>query len=262
MHRNRRIAVGAAVVGSLSLGVIGVSPALADSGRYAGLASGPLGVASAAAPLANMVSNTFAGWVFVKKGSTSVSSVFTMPAMKCTKAQSGVSPGSFMLSGTTAKLQFNGAGVLIECSSGQPGAAATAIVDFNQKFDTTHLLFIGDQIKSTVSASATKTTATVSDLTHKFTFTNSGPGSPALQEMIMDDSVVVGSSTGGKQLPVTNFTKIPYTLGTVGGKALGTVTPRAAYDMKTKATTPVLQIQTGPLTGATLNAFTTTFKHA
>lgn len=259
MHRNRRIAISAVVVGSLVPAAIGAVPAVASPGSYARLAPGQLGVASAATPLVNNVSHSFAGWVFQKTGSTSVTSVFKVPTIKCTTATTGVSPGSFMLTGVPGKLHFNGAGVIFVCSNGQPGAAANTIIDLNETFDSTHSVSVGDLIKATVTTSATKTTATVSDLTHRFTYTNSGTGNPAAEERIIDDSVV-SSNPSGVQYPVLNFGEISYTSGAIGGKALGLVTPRGPFDMRTTAN--VLQIQTGALGGPTKNLFNTFFRHA
>ena len=111
-------------------------------------------------------------------------------------------------------------------------------------------------MKATVTISATKTTATIADLTvgHTFTFTKSGTGGTSLDEAIIDSAV------GNPQLPVVNFGKISYTNGAVSGKAIGSVTPRMAVNMQTSH--GVLQILTGAITGTAMNAFTTTFKHA
>ena len=61
-------------------------------------------------------------------------------------------------------------------------------------------------------------------------------------------------------MPVVNFGKISYSKGAVGGKAIGTVTPRTAVNMQKG--TGTLQILTGAITGTAKNAFTTTFKHS
>ena len=124
--------------------------------------------------------------------------------------------------------------------------------------NSTHALHVGDLMKATVTTSATKTTATIADLTagHTFTFTKSGKGAAALEELIIDDSLV---NSSGKQLPVANFGKISFSSGAVSGKALGSVTPRTAVNMQTSK--KVLQILTGALTGTKKNAFLTTWKH-
>ena len=61
-------------------------------------------------------------------------------------------------------------------------------------------------------------------------------------------------------MPVVNFGKISYSKGAVGGKAIGTVSPRQGVNMETSA--HVLQISTGAISGTAKNAFTTTFKHS
>jgi hypothetical protein len=132
-------------------------------------------------------------------------------------------------------------------------------VNNTQTNDMTNALHVGDLMKATVTISATKTTATIADLTvgHTFKFTKSGTGGTSMDEAIIDDSLV---NTSNQQLPVVNFGKISYTNGAVGGKAIGTVTLRTAVNMQTSAS--VLQILTGAITGTAKNAFTTTFKHS
>jgi hypothetical protein len=113
-------------------------------------------------------------------------------------------------------------------------------------------------VKATVTASSTAMTATIADLTtgHTFKLKKSGAGGKSFEELIADNSV----SQGTTQLPVVNFGKISYSKAAVGGKAIGTVTPRTAVNMQ--KSTGVLQILTGAITGTAKNAFPTTFKHA
>jgi hypothetical protein len=98
----------------------------------------------------------------------------------------------------------------------------------------------------------------IADLTagHTFSFKKSGAGGKSFEELIIDTAV----SQGTTQLLVVNFGKISYSKAAVGGKAIGTVTPRTAVNMQ--KSTGVLQILTGAITGTAKNAFTTTFKHA
>jgi len=132
-------------------------------------------------------------------------------------------------------------------------------VNNTQTNDTTNRLHVGDLMKATVTISATKTTATIADLTvgHTFKFTKSGTGGTAIDEAIIDSALFNSSN---QQLPVVNFGKISYTNGAVSGKAIGSVTPRMAVNMQTSH--GVLQILTGAITGTAKNAFLTTFKHA
>lgn len=262
MRMERKVGIGAAVLGSLLLVVSGAVPALARSGPSAGLprpAGLPQPAALRFANAANATSAGFAGWAFGTKGAASVTAEFKIPALKCTTTNSGTSPGSYMLTGSSTSPKFNTAGVLLECVSGKPAAAAAVVVDGTPSAST-HALHVGDLMKATVVTSATSTKATIADLTagHTFTFAKSGKGAASLEELIIDDALI--NRTTNKQLPVANFGKIPFSAGAVGGKALGSVSPRTAVNMQTAK--KVLQILTGALTGTKKNAFLTTWKHS
>jgi Peptidase A4 family len=256
MRIERKAGTGAVILGSLMLVMSGAVPALAGSGPSARL---PLSAGVRSADLANATSTVFGGWTFAPKTATSVTSEFKIPTLKCTSTTTGVGPLSAMVTGTSSAQKLSGAGVLLECASGAPAAAATVIVN-NTETNSTHALHVGDLMKATVTRSATKTTATIADLTkgHTFTLTKSGKGAAALEELIIDDSLA--NSSTGKQLPVANFGKISFSSGAVSGKPLGSVTPRTAVNMQTSK--KVLQILTGALTGTKKNAFLTTWKHS
>lgn len=256
MRIERKLGAGVAMLGSLLLAVGGAAPVLAGSGHSVGL-SHVTGLRFA--NLANSTSTHFAGWAFKPSPvATSVTAEYRVPTLKCTSTTSGVAPISVMLTGTSTATKFNAAGLLLECSGGAPAAAPLVVVDGTASVGTNPIT-VGDLIKTTITTSATKTTATVSDLTvgHTFKLTKSGIGAASLEELIIDDSLVTSTGT---QLPVANFGKISFTNGAVGGKPLGMVSPRVAVNMETAA--KVLQILTGSLTGTKLNAFLTTFKHS
>jgi hypothetical protein len=251
----RKIGASVAILGSLLLALSGTAPALAGSGPSAGLArlSG-----LSFARITNGTNTTFAGWVFGKAGATSVTAEFKIPTLKCTSAASGIAPSPALQSGSSTAPKTSAGGVLLECSGGSPAAAAFVIVNNTETNDTTNALHVGDLMKATVTISATKTTATIADLTagHTFKFTKSSTGGTTLDEAIIDGAV----GTATTQFPVVNFGKISYSKGAVGGKAIGTVTPSQAVNMETS--TNVLQILTGAITGTAKNAFTTTWKHS
>jgi len=255
MRIERRVGASVALLGSLLLAVSGAVPALARSGPAAGLAR----VTGARfADVANATSTSFGGWTFTPTGALSVTAKFKIPALTCTSTTSGVGPTAVMVTGTTSSPKFNAAGVLMECSGGKPAAAPAVVVDGAPTVGS-NALFAGDVMKSTIVTSATKTTATVADLTtgHTFKLTKSGTGAASLQELIIDDSLTSGTT----QLPVANFGKVTFSAGAVGGKPLGSVTPAGtAVNMQTS--TNVLQILTGALFGIKKNAFTTTWKHS
>lgn len=249
MGIERKIGVTVAVLGSLLLAVSGAIPALARSGPAAGL-SRPTDLAT---------STSFGGWVFRVKGATSVTAEFKVPTLKCTTTTSGIEPTVVITTGTTAAKIFNAAGLRLRCLKGKAVGAPVVHVDGTVTIGT-NKVSAGDLIQATVTTSASKTTVTVADLTagHTFKLTKSGKGGAALSEAIIDDALV--SKSTGKQFPVVNFGKIAFSAAAVGGKAIGSVTPRAAVKMQTK--TKVLQIQVGPIIGTKKNAFVTAWKHS
>ena len=255
MRVGRKIAGSMAVLGSLLLAVSGAVSALARSGPSAGFA--PVTGLKFAVPV-NATSTVRAGWVFGAKAATSVTAEFKIPALTCTSTMSGVGAFSGMLTGRTTSPHVSAAGVVLSCSGGTPAAEAAVIVDNTETDDTTNAVAPGDLMKATVVTSTTKTTATIADLTsgHTLKFTRSGPGGTSFEEPIVDIALPVA----GSLLPVANFGKISFSKGAVGGKAIGSVTPRTAVNMQTS--TGVLQILTGSITGTLKNAFTTTFKHS
>lgn len=255
MRIERKIGACVAVLASLLLAVSGAVPALASGGPSTGL-SRPAELRFA--NLANQPSPVFGGWVFVPAvAATSVTAEFKIPTIICTATNTGVWPSAVMFTGSSSSQNFNAAGVTMECVSGSPKVAVMVVVDGTQ-FSASNALFTGDLMKATIVTSSSKTTATIADLTagHTFKLSKSGTGAASLQERIVDNALLAGT----RQLPVTNFGKISFTSGAVGGKPLGSVTPRVAYNMQTPA--KVLQILTGPITGRKLNAFVTTWKHS
>jgi hypothetical protein len=160
-----------------------------------------------------------------------------------------------MLTGSSTAPKATAAFVVLVCSRGVPVAIPAVFVNGTQT-NSTHVVHTGDLMQATVTASSTATTATIADLTtgHTFSFKKSGTGGKSFEEVIGDTAV------GSPQLPVVNFGTISYSKGAVGGKAIGTVTPRTGVNMQTSS--HVLQILTGAITGTAKNAFTTTFKHS
>jgi Peptidase A4 family len=252
----RRIAASVAIGGSLLLALSAAAPAMASSGHSAGTAR-LNGLRFAA--VANASSTTFAGWTFGAKKAKSVTTEFKVPKLKCTAKAAGVGPLAVTLSGSTSSASESGAGLLMACSGGSPAAAATVIVNNSETNDTTNAVAPGDLMKATVTVSATKTTATIADLTkgHTFTFKESGKGGSTFEEGIIDDSLVENGTT---QIPVANFGKIAFSNAAISGKAIGLVKPQTAVNMVSKK--KVLQILTGKITGTKKNAFLTTWKHS
>jgi hypothetical protein len=250
----RKVGASIAVLGSLLLAASGAVPALASNGPAAGI-SHVTGIKFAGTT--NATSTGFGGWVFGAKGGKSVTADFKVPTLKCTSATSGIAPSSALLTGSTSSPKVSAATVLLVCSSGAPALVPAVIVNGTET-NSTHVVHTGDLMKATVTTSSTATAATIADLTagHTFSFKKSGTGGTSFEELVIDSAAAKGTT----QLPVVNFGKISYSKAAVGGKAIGTVTPRTAVNMQ--KSTGVLQILTGAITGTAKNAFTTTFKHA
>ena len=252
MRIERKVGASIAVLGSLLLAVSGAVPALAGNGPTAGFSHV---TGTRFAGTANMTNTGFAGWVFVVKAAKSVTAEFKVPTLKCTSTTSGIAPSSALLTGSTTSPKASAAAVVLLCSSGKPVMIPAVLVNGNQ-MNSTHVVHTGDLMQATVTTSSTATTATIADLTtgHTFSFKKSGTGGTSFEEVIADTAV------GATQLPVVNFGKISYSKGAVGGKAIGTVSPRTGVNMETSS--HVLQISTGAISGTAKNAFTTTFKHS
>ena len=252
MRIERKVGIIIAGLGSLLLAVSGAVPALAGTGPKAGFAH-VTGIRFAGT--LNTTSTSFGGWAFGVKAAKSVTAEFKVPALQCTSTTSGIVASASMLTGSTSSSKFSSAGVLLICSGGNRHLTPAVVVN-NTQTNGSQGVHTGDLMQATVTASSTAMTATIADLTtgHTFKFKKSGTGGTSFGQLIGDLGI------GSPQLPVDNFGKISYSKGAVGGKAIGSVTPRQAVNMQTSAN--VLQIQTGAIGGTAKNAFTTTFKHS
>ena len=253
MRIERKVGAIIAGLGSVLLAVSGAGPALAGNGPAAGFS----GVANIRFGTVNATSTGFGGWVFGAKSAKSVTAEFKVPTLKCTSTTSGVAPSSALLTGSSSAAKVSAATVLLVCQSGAPLFIPAVIVNGTET-NGTQVVHAGDLMKATVTTSSTATAATIADLTagHTFSFKKSGTGGTSFEELVVDSAAANGST----QLPVVNFGKISYSLASVSGKAIGTVTPRTGVNMQTSGGT--LQILTGAITGTAKNAFLTTFKHA
>ena len=225
MRVERKVGASVAVGGALLLAVSGAVPAFARSSPSARFAQA---VGLRFADTANTTSKTFGGWVFGSKTATSVTTEFNAPAFGCGENENSVAPIAVFETGTASAPKFNAAGLELNCSI-TAGELAVVVADGTIAV-APQPVFSGDLIQSKVVSSATKTTATVKDLTagHTFNLTKSGAGGAPLQERIGDNALDVG----GHQLPVANFSKITFTKGAVSGKALGSVTRVAVSTCK------------------------------
>lgn len=246
MRVNRTVSAGVAVLGSVVLAVSGAVPAVARSGP-------PAAFAPVADGVANQASHTFAGWYFGVQGAPSVSAEFRVPAVPCTGTAAGFQPQAVMTNNNT----LAAAGVSVRCENGSQVNRPFVEWD-NSVRHGGHPVFVGDLMRATVVMSATTATPALEDLTAGHTFrlsmSEAAAGAP------LAEYVMAGDIGNMNPLPVPDFGAVRFTSGSVGGKALGSVRPRRAYNWVSSSN--VLQVLTGPIGGAGLNAFTTTWEHS
>jgi hypothetical protein len=248
MKSTRRTAIFVGVALSLMAAAVIAMPALASSSRHA---FGALGST-------NATSTSKAAWRFTQMGARSVTAEFRSPSVKCTSTTTGVLPGVAIGTGTPKNAEVNVSGVAYGCYKGKLGTAAYVEVD-NTRMNVSKDVVPGDVMRATVTTSPKTTTATIADTTkgHTFTVTTSGTGGTSFAEDVWDDSLTSGTT----QFPVADFGTISFSAAAVGGTPLGSVSPPGtAYNWV--SSTKVVKVVTGPLTGATKNAFTTTWKHS
>jgi hypothetical protein len=248
MANKRVLLSGAAVAGALALMPLGVGSASASP-------AGPRATFTPHLATANAKSTSFGGWVFSSKTATSVSAEFKQPKISCGAQERGVGPAAAMYTGPSSNEQYVSAEVLTYCYQGK--AFYQSAVQISNTAKTGKSVHPGDTVKVTVTRTATKTTATVRDLTsgHTFTLSTSGGGGAPDFQLVYDDSLAANNA----QLPVVNFGTMRFIHGTINGKALSSVSSRKAYNMVSSSGT--LQIKTSALS-STGKSFTTTWKHA
>lgn len=243
-------------------GFSGAGTALLIAAIGFGSIAAPAGAADAVAGPAltpsfsssNVADTSFAGWAFIPKTATSVTALFTVPTLSCTSTHSGIAPGAFVDAGSPSAVKFDAAQVVMECVNGQP--VMRPAVEVNSVSNTSSAaVYPGDVIKVVVLTSATETVAKVVDMTsgHAFHFGKTGASEPALEEYLIDNSVL---ARDGNSLPVVDFGMLAFRSAQISGAPIGSVTPSGAYDLDSRK--QVLEIQTGPINKAGY-AFTTTF---
>jgi hypothetical protein len=203
---------------------------------------------------ANAASTVVAGYGLAPTpvpASMSGGTTFTVPALKCGSATTGIAFGSFIFGSTATS--FVAAGVLTECKSGV-ALFGGALAAHGKTVATTFTPKPGDVIVVSVAQSATHSSASIKDVTKGKSLSLSGLGAP--NGAVIDGTD--GLTNGTTALPVVNFGKATYSKSTEDGKTLKAA-GSVAINMET--TTHVVQILTSTLN--TLgNGFTETWKHS
>jgi hypothetical protein len=193
-----------------------------SAGAMAGVsrahAAGLNRTASASAPLQ---SSFIAGYLTTQTGSSSASTTFKVPKPTCGASDSGVAPGAFVTGEPSAS--GDDAGVLDQCIGGVVTIQAALVVG-GLETNFTNTIHVGDLIEADVTVGAGGTTVTVKDLTSPRNFTQSLTGSDtsADNELIGVDTTTVS----GTAVPVGVVGATKLTASTVGGAAIGTLSPQ------------------------------------
>jgi hypothetical protein len=231
--RTGRLSLGAlggtcvAMIISAAPGVVLAAPSAASSPNQAGYTA------------------TVAGSTFLLK------TQFVVPTLTCSTTQAGIEPGAYLTTATTV----TGGGIFIACSGGVAGYEALATINNTRTALSKLSVAPGDDIKISVSVSATATNVAVVDATKATRQSVSGTGSAPTQ-LLAGDAAVLAS--GGGNLAVPTFGMIRFRTTTLNKVDLGASSPTAVDRVNSAG---VVQITTGKLstTGA---AFETKFVHS
>jgi hypothetical protein len=212
-------------------------------------------------PAQAATSHDYAGFALIEKGpapsSSSAATTFTVPAVACTAATSGVIVGSGIYSSVTDSISAGG--VVVACQGGNPSFTAQAVVN-NVVASVPIVPVPGDTVSTSVVIVPGQTQVTVDDVT---------------QGVSSTDTVAVGSvgtyiSNGidadrtPSVLPVPDFGVITFSSTSINGLTVKAahakvVNRKSACCQCTRCY--ALQIKTGRLNAAG-DGYTETFKHS
>ncbi len=195
----------------------------------------------------------FAGYVTRHAGAvTKVVAHFKVPNLKCTKEQSAVGPGAFLLTGPSDHEVFNAANVIVGCLGGIPAGFPVLLVN-DREFNFSRPLAPGDSIVVQLTDDpGRQTVVQLSDLNphHRYTLTKSGRGNIPNSQLVgywASENVKTHTELPPPDIGPTTFSSV-----SIDGRPLGSRAP-VAYDM-TDANRVVL-ISTSALMRAANDAF-------
>ena len=270
MHRFGTRACAVAVVG-VALGTWAVTAASASGGGSARTGPGALGPAGivagrggaprdhafgqiTTAPISN---RTFAGYQTSVTAGSATSSVatFTVPALSCTTATTGVAADAGVAANNFKS--FSIAGVFTGCSNGKAVYFPWLLVNGTEANYTSTPFAAGDVINLSASVTTSGITVQVTDVTKGVSVTNTitGAGASPNAAWIGDDAWY---SSSGTLLGVPKFGTETFTNGLIDGKTLQSWNPQQYQRVNS---TGIVQIATGALSTSG-NAFATSYKHS
>jgi hypothetical protein len=156
-----------------------------------------------------VVNSTFAGYGQNNSAQSSykVTATFVVPTLKCGASKSAFFPN--------VGVQANWAGLFLGCSKHKQHAWPSVAAGNVSRNYRSSVVKAGDTVVLTVSANASKSTATVVDKTRKFKKQFSGTGSTSLSDPW------TGANTWSVNEPIPNFGTLKFTNDLVNGQPFG-----------------------------------------
>lgn len=195
----------------------------------------------------------FAGYSTSTSGVTDLVARFRVPAVACSKKETAIGPGAFLLAGPHDRLSFNAANVIVGCFRGV--ASAQEAIDVNDdETDYVRPVQPGDVIIARLTDHPDgKIVVQLRNLNphRRFVLTRSGRGSNADAELV-GDWASADANTGAR-VPPPDFEPTTFRSISVNARPLGSASP-TGYDMTNSSS--LLQIRTSPLRGSARNQFT------
>lgn len=225
-----------------------------DVGRHLFALSAPASRSSArAATVRRIPDPDFAGYIAHTSGVTTVTARYRLTNLKCTKAESAIGPGAFLLTGPRDRVQFNAANIIFGCFKRQPSAQETLVVN-GKEIDYNRAVGPGDLISVKLTDDlAGHVVVQLSNLTRGYTLRQGGPGGVADSEAVGDWGSVDARTNA--QLPPPEFKSTTFRGVSIDGHSIGSTSP-VGYNMVSSR--HVLQIVTHPIGGPRHGTFTCT----
>jgi hypothetical protein len=227
-----------------------------NAGRHLFALSAPArwsGAQARAAQTRHIPDPAFAGYITHETGVTTVTARYRLPNPKCTKAESAIGPGAFLLAGPRDLVLFNAANIIFGCYHGQASAQEALVVNGTES-DYARAVGPGDLISVKLTDDpAGHIVVQLSNLTRGYTLRKSGRPAPADSEAVGDWGSVDARTQA--QLPPPAFGLTTFRGISIDGRPLGSTSP-VGYNMVSSR--HVLQIVTHPIGGPRHATFTCT----
>ena len=252
-----------AIVGALALGLIGTASSSARTGPDPGSHLVSRAVFALAAPhggraqreTRRLPNPAFAGYSTAGSGVTVMVARFKVPGVACSKPETAIGPGAFLLTGPRDRVSFNAANIIVGCYRGTATAQEAIDVD-GVESDYVRPVQPGDTIVARLTDTpGGQIVVQLRNLNprRRFALRRTGRGSTPQSELAGDWASIDAKSQS--QLPPPDFEPTTFRGVSVDGHPIGSLSP-TGYNMASSS--QALQIATSPLRGPAQDTFTCT----